>query len=225
MIRKQNQQGVNRKSEVVYRYVIDGIRKGKLLPGTRISEEELAEQLRVSRTPIRDALQRLQVENIIEKTPYRGSFVKRLSVNDIRNAYETIEALEGMCVKIICERMPKSGMGALQPIIRKMERANKEKSVVDWLMTDEEFHMTMCDMCDNAIIRNSIELINHQLHYIRMLSSNPTLGMEKSTEEHKKVFEYIQKGDCEKARRTSQGHWSRARKATIELIKSYYRIL
>ena len=96
--------------EAAYGHLRDSILRGSLLPGTRISEPNLAEQLGISRTPVREALQRLSQEGLVELTPAKGARVRVLSAEEVREVYEARAMLEGEAARLAAERASEGEM-------------------------------------------------------------------------------------------------------------------
>ena len=133
------------KAEQIYSPLQAEILQKKLRPGAPVSESGIARRTSVSRTPIREALQRLRIENLVEFVPGKGAFVKVLSWNEIRDAYELVEALEGTCCSIVTDRASREDIRGLLPHIEDMDRAIGQQPIQmsPWLLADERFHLAI----------------------------------------------------------------------------------
>jgi len=105
--------------EKAYRLILDRIVRGSLPPGGRLSEPGLADEIGISRTPVRDAVTQLQCEGLIERKPRYGTFVRELDENDIRELYELREGLESFATGLAAERISEEGLERLAGLLKK----------------------------------------------------------------------------------------------------------
>ena len=105
--------------ERAYRLILDRIVRGSLPPGGRLSEPDLAQEIGISRTPVRDAVTQLQCEGLIERKPRYGTFVRELNENDIRELYELREGLESFAAGLAAERISEGDLQRLEGLLEK----------------------------------------------------------------------------------------------------------
>lgn len=133
-------QHLNSASEVAYWTIREAIRAGAIAPGERLIEVELSENLDMSRTPIRRALVRLEVENLIERIPGQGLIVPEISLQDLLEIYDIREFLEGLAARRAAERMGDVELDALRDAILRMERANEAGDIKEVFAISHQFH-------------------------------------------------------------------------------------
>jgi DNA-binding GntR family transcriptional regulator len=121
----------------VYAALRDAIVRAELAPGAQLSENELAEQLGVSRTPIREALGRLRDDRLVEVVPQLGTFVSKISTQAVTDAQFIREALECAAVRPAAERVGDDGIAALEENLRSQERARAGDDLDAWYLLDD----------------------------------------------------------------------------------------
>ena len=127
--------------EVVFNNLRDAILNGQLHPGERLLENQLAEKLGVSRTPVREALRMLEQENLVALVPRKGAQVLDLSADDIRSVLEIRQALEVVAIRHACQDgMSEEDIALLKELNGRFERAFEEKNYEDVAQSDELFH-------------------------------------------------------------------------------------
>ena len=129
--------------EKTYDYLKSNILSGRLVPGERLAEEHLAEELGVSRTPVREALHKLEQEGLIEPLESRGFCVPHDSPEEIEDLFDIRTVLEGYTLKIICERITDEQIEKLQEMIDKAEDALRRKRIDEVFQWNTQFHDTL----------------------------------------------------------------------------------
>ena len=148
----------------VYEYIKDKIISRNLFPGVRLVEAQLAEEIGISRTPIREALRRLSYEGIVSIVPHKGAFVSKPTFTEIQAVYECKKVLEGATIEKACEQMNDEDTGMLEALIEKQTAAHRNKNMADYLRFNDEFHMLIAKASKNPIyekyIRELTEMSN-----------------------------------------------------------------
>jgi DNA-binding GntR family transcriptional regulator len=107
----------------VYEKVKDRILSGELQPGARLKDDELARTFGVSNTPVREAMGELEKDGLIETIPYRGRFVKKMSIEETREVYDVRMALEALAARLAVERITESQLAEMQEAVERFEVA------------------------------------------------------------------------------------------------------
>ena len=126
--------------EKTYEYLKSGIFSGRFTPGERLTEEHLAEELGVSRTPVREALHKLEQEGLIEPLESRGFCIPRDSEKEIEDLFELRTVLEGYTLKIICERITDKQIAILERVVQKADDALRRKTIEEVFHWNTQFH-------------------------------------------------------------------------------------
>jgi len=129
--------------EKTYDYLKSNILSGRFVPGERLAEEHLAEELGVSRTPVREALHKLEQEGLIEPLESRGFRVPHDSPEEIEDLFDIRTVLEGYTLKIICERITDEQIEKLEEMIDKAEDALRRKRIDEVFQWNTQFHDTL----------------------------------------------------------------------------------
>lgn len=188
-------------------------------PGCALSEVELAEKLGMSRTPVREALSQLRAEGLVERTRSRGSTVKRLTREEIRQAYEFAESLEAMAAFLAASgNAGKKEIARMEEAVLEMEAAYKNGDFDAWAEADDRFHEALHTACANKYIRNAMTGIYGDVYSTRMLVTKLLLDKALSTQEHRDTLERIKTGDAVAARELMGRHWSRIRGEVVRII-------
>jgi DNA-binding GntR family transcriptional regulator len=139
---KSKKNGISAR-EKTYDYLKANILSVHFIPGERLAEEHLAEELGVSRTPVREALHKLEQEGLIEPLESRGFCVPRDSLDEIEDLFDIRTVLEGYTLKIICERITDEQMAMLEEIIEKADDALRRKRIDEVFQWNTQFHDTL----------------------------------------------------------------------------------
>ncbi len=196
------------------------ILEGRLPPGTTLLETEVASLLSLSRTPVREALIRLEEEGLVDVRPRHGITVKALSVDEIEHIYQVFSALEVKAAQLTARRgISGADRERLDGILTQMERASMRGDIEGWSELDDEFHSELVGLCGNprlqSMLRQLWDLQYHARRAITKLRPPPIV----SDREHRAILAAISAGDEEEATRLHQQHRNRADKQLISLLR------
>ena len=200
--------------QAVYKSLLDAISDGSLQPGTRITQEEIAEQMDVSRLPVLQALRQLKNDGFVEDAPGRGLQVTALNIEWIDKLYEVRGALDSLAAKLAASKKC-----VIDPALIKHGRTVSEKGDVRALIdADIAFHSAIYEASENPLIAKSAHL--HWTHLRRVMGA-VLLSTERSAiwDEHQAIADAIKKGDEKKAAELSELHATRARKSLIHQLE------
>lgn len=192
--------------ERAYRQIRERILTLKLRPGEQIEESVLEQQLSIGRTPIREALQRLSGERLLDSVPGRGFFVKPISIDDIKSLFEALTIFERVAVHLAAERINSELIDRLIDLNELHEAAMVKKDFLKVTVHNTAFHSTLYRATRNDFIQRALDGIYHQAERVGYLTytkeAHPT-GMDafnrKAVEDHKALIECFKAGDAEKA--------------------------
>lgn len=192
--------------------------------GENISEERLAAQFGVSRTPVRDALSALQFTGLVRVLPKRGSFVFSPTVDEIRTLCEYRLILEREALKLaICEN-PASLLNALESALSRMNAAASANDLAAYARGDTAFHRAFFDNCNNPHMQSAHSLCEAQIAAIRHTYSLPSPGrIATSLEEHVQIVQLLAGGDLDGVRKHLRVHIQGMHAVASELLKSLGR--
>lgn len=161
-------------SQHVVASIREAILSGKLQPGQQLIEAELAEAMKVSRAPIREALRHLEEESLIQRIPYKGAFVAQLTAQDIRELYSLRSAIEAFSARLAAEHATVADVATLEDILNRMQQAAQAKDQESVTALDLTFHRAVCQIAQHKLLLqvwNSLEQkvrlilsLRHRLH-------------------------------------------------------------
>ena len=196
-------------TEKAYRAIKARIINMDLHPGVALSEAKIASELRMTRTPVREAIQRLKHEGFLKVVPYKGTFVNSVSPEEIRQIYETAEALEGTATRLAAEKASDRDVERLEKIIDRMKNALTDNNMESWVAADLKFHETVLEIAHNKYIIGAMKRINDQVHRARQIYIRVQGKPAQSTEDHEKVMHAIRAHDAKLAREITEQHLRR----------------
>lgn len=190
----------------IYQMLRQMIMDFDLFPGTRVTETELAEQFKVSRTPIREALQRLEVEGLIQIRAKQGCFIRPVDTETISNYYDVRVALETMAVELACTNMPRENLEAL------CEFWNPDNCKFDFdypgqiQEVEEAFHAEIAEGSGNSILEQFLNDVNDRIRVIRRLGFPDKKSIQETYEEHYEICSLILANKPKDAKKAMEKH-------------------
>ena len=190
----------------VYLALRDAIVSADLAPGRRLSENELAALLGVSRTPIREALQRLREERLVEIVPQLGTFVTRISESAVSDAQFVREALECAAVRGAALRARERDLEELKANLAAQDRAEATSDAEAFDHLDEALHRTLCELSGREIAWSLSRRANGHLDRVRRLSFPEPGYLGEMVSEHRAVVAAVAEKDPDRAEATLRHH-------------------
>lgn len=209
-----------RASDRVYDALVDAIRSLRIPPGTSISEEELAGQLGVSRTPVREAITRLTDAGLLEVIPQVSTRVARISLQEVREAWFVRESLEQAALGMICRQGPPDVL-ALRAEIRNQRAACAAGDVDTFFIADEALHSAIFALSGYSGAWRAVVRIKIQLDRLRRLSVPDIRVVTELVDEHEAIVDALEVRDFAEAARHLQSHARRVLVMEPELRDKY----
>ena len=207
--------------DVVFNTLRDAILTGKLVPGERLMENQLAEKLGVSRTPVREALRMLELENLVELVPRKGAQVLDMSEKDIVNILEVRSALEGLATSVACKKMTKEDLQQLKNMEVDFEKAVAENDVEHFVDIDEDFHDLIFAATENDKLINIFRNLRIQLYRYRMAQAkNNETSMSTIVAHHRSIIRAIENHDAEEGASIAQGHIKYQTESILRFVRN-----
>jgi DNA-binding GntR family transcriptional regulator len=199
---------------------------GDLLPGTRLRQEALAEEFGVSRTPIREALRKLQASGLVELRPNRGALVRGLTPREISDAYAVRAELEGLAAEVAALRIDQAQLerlhraqGHFRESLARMRggtrngrRRLSERDIETWGSANDDFHQTIQSAAGNEVLASTLRHLHRSFPrgLSRLVLRESTSLLEVNVGEHQAVLDAIEHRDPAAARALMQQHVIRA---------------
>ncbi len=191
-------------------------------PGHQALEQEVALELGMSRTPVREALIRLAKEGLVEVVPRRGMRVLPVSPADMKDIYEILSALESKAAELLASRRPSDT--ELKPLItatQAMEKALAKGDLDAWAAADELFHERLIRMAGNRLLTNAVMTYWDRAHRARMFTLRLRPLPVNSTKEHMALVERLREGDAVGAAAVNSEHRQRASRELLAIFEKF----
>jgi DNA-binding GntR family transcriptional regulator len=199
------------------RAIREVILRGELSPGTQLRQADLAEQMNISRTPLREALMKLEQEGLLAVLPRRGFRVVELQLSDAIELYELREMLDGLAARLAATRAKEDVLKTLENLVRKMEKCVQDKNLRAWLDHHGAFHEEILKASGNTRLLGLIANIRLSIQGFHPLLLNTHDRLTDALREHEVIYRAIRAHDPDRAERVARNHIARARDLIIEL--------
>ncbi|MDK2881847.1 MAG: hypothetical protein PWP58_182 [Bacillota bacterium] len=203
--------------EAVYLALRSAIVRGDLPPGQRLAEQQLAEELGASRTPVREALRRLALEGFVVLVPRRGAYVAELSFKDMNDVFELRTALEGLAAALAAERITEEEITALEQAVADLAEAVDEGVTQRVVGIDTNFHALIYTASRNRRLIQIVANLSDQIQSFRMRSLAAPGRLKDTLNEHRRLVAAIARRDAALARKAAEEHIQRAE---VSLLKA-----
>jgi len=180
--------------------------RGDYKDGQRLDEIKLAAKFNVSRTPIREALQRLVLSGLAEQLPRRGVFIRQPGPIELMEMFETMAELEAACGRFAATRMTDEGLERLVVANERCKEAVERNNVVDYYDENEIFHKEIYRGSTNAFLERQTLHLQNRLKPYRRVQLRFRGRMLESLQEHEVIVDALQKGDVDGAEKTIKCH-------------------
>ena len=191
-------------------------------PGHRALEQEVALALGMSRTPVHEALARLQNEGLVQVVPRHGMRVLPVSPTDMAEIYQILTALECMAAELLARRRPSDL--ELEPLVaatEAMDRALRADDLDAWAAADERFHAGLLELAGNRQLQATVFNYWDRAHRARMFSLRLRPTPVNSTREHRELVERLRAGDAAGAAEVNRRHRERASRELLAIFEQY----
>jgi DNA-binding GntR family transcriptional regulator len=196
-------------------FVADQLRQAilsdKIQPGQRLVEQELAESLKTSRGPVRDALKMLESEGLIMRQSHRGAFVAELKPEDVVEIYTLREAVENLAMRFAIRKATDEQIDELSKIVYQMEQlAQRDYTQLEATDLDMEFHYTLCKISGHTRLLNTWVAMSAQIRLVLLKHRlwNPKDHRERSISWHARIVDSLRQRDVEQATKELHTHLS-----------------
>ncbi|MFF7243563.1 GntR family transcriptional regulator [Embleya sp. NPDC008237] len=201
----------------VYEELRERIIEGDLEPGRRLVEREIAAELEVSRVPVREAVQRLEVEGFLTVHARRGAVVTRLLAPDLAHFFDVRESLEALAAGLAAERADAAGLARLGELLSAAHRATAANDARDIAALNAAFHAEIVALSGNPMLVGIMEPLNGRLRWLFRLTAGPD-DHPVMCREHEAMYAAIRSGDAAEARRLAREHVVATRAATLTTL-------
>jgi len=204
-----------RVADSVYELLADAVLRGELRPGGRLSVPVLAARLGVSRTPVREAIQRLVSEGLAVEQPHRGAVIASFERPELIEIYETREVLEGLAARLAAARITAPARDVLRGLLAEHRAAVARGDTAAHFELDLRFHRLVAGAARNANLAHALGLLQSKVR-LAMLSTSVTAGPAQALIDHETILAAIETGDGARAEDAARAHIARLTRALRE---------
>jgi len=201
--------------QIIKQYILD-----HLSPGDPLVIDQLVAQLGVSRTPVREALLVLEQERLVESIPYKGTFVARLSKEEVKQIYQVREALECLAVKLAALAIPLEDLEQIKAQLDEAEEAIEQGNLEVHFRTDTGLHGLIGRYTGNEVLQDLIENLGDRIYRIRRYSlAKSGEHLRRSLQEHRLIVEALLARNPELAEQHMRDHIRQAGQRILALVE------
>jgi DNA-binding GntR family transcriptional regulator len=206
--------------DVVFNTLRQAILRGELKPGERLMEIQLANKLGVSRTPIREAIRKLELEGLVLMIPRKGAEVAEITEKSLRDVLEVRRALEELAVQLVCEKITQEQIEELKASAKEFQNTLKDGDITKIAEADVRFHDVIYMATDNQkliLLLNNLreQMYRFRVEYLKRKEVHPQLIAE-----HEEIIEMIEKREKDTAIKVVCEHIDNQVEAVIDIIRT-----
>lgn len=192
--------------DVVFNTLRQAILRGELKPGERLMEIQLANKLGVSRTPIREAIRKLELEGLVLMIPRRGAEVAEITEKSLRDVLEVRRTLEELAVRLACLRMKPEDLEQLKLAAAEFECVLGDEDITVVAEADVAFHDVIYLATDNERLISLLNNFREQMYRYRVEYLKKKEFHKKLLKEHEEIIRAIENGECDRATEVMSRH-------------------
>ena len=206
--------------DVVFNTLRQAILRGELKPGERLMEIQLANKLGVSRTPVREAIRKLELEGLVLMIPRKGAEVADISEKSLKDVLEVREALEELAARLACDKITKEGINRLKEAAQDFRSALKSNDITQMAEADVRFHDLICNATENQKLGQLLNNLREQMYRYRIEYLKDQQVYEKLLSEQEEIIRHIEKGEKDEAARVVSRHIENQAQAVTDVIRT-----
>lgn len=209
--------------DVVFQTLRQAILRGELEPGERLMEIHLADRLGVSRTPIREAIRKLELEGLVVMIPRRGAVVASITEKDMKDVLEVRRTLEMLAVEVACDRISPEQLEQLKEASEQFQKICAKGDLIQLAQADVAFHEVIYNATNNLRLVTTLNNLREQMYRYRMEYLKDTSSYERLRGEHIEIYEGIRTRNKEKACNAIREHIDNQEASIIRAIRENAR--
>lgn len=221
MIDGRGQEDFASLTERAYQAISLAIANLELKPGESLTQDRLAKWLSISRTPVREALRRLEQDGMLQTVPGRGLVVTELTIKDVEDMLEMLCLLDAHAAYLAAQRRTQEQADQLAAVAQALMVAAEQHDVAGWSKADKPYHEILLAASDNQLLRQSIQDVRRRLHRITINSATRPERLLACTHEHQAVADAILRSDADAAAQLMRQHIEAMSSSAMTLIRTY----
>ncbi|HKB25198.1 MAG TPA: GntR family transcriptional regulator [Methylomirabilota bacterium] len=205
-------------ADTVYAALRQAILEREFVPGEPLTEGDLSRRFRVSRTPVREALAKLERDRLVRVVPKKGAFVRALSHDEIRDLYEVREALEALAVRLATPHLSREELEDFEARFRELRARGPRAAYTEVRPLGEEFHRLLVKRTENARLMRVLEEMREEVRPVWTMALVAPRRVQALIREHLAIIDALRRGDARRAARLMRLHIRRVRDAIFRLV-------
>jgi DNA-binding GntR family transcriptional regulator len=193
--------------------------EGRIAPGAKLNERALAEQLQVSRTPLREAIKTLAAEGLVDLLPNRGAVATQLTEQDVADTFEVIAGLEGQSGELAAQRITAPELAEIRALHYEMLAAHTRRDLPTYYRLNAQIHERINAAARNPVLTRTYRNVNARLQALRFRSNFDERKWQHAVNEHEAMVGLLASGDAAGLRALLVQHLEHKRDAVLELMR------
>jgi DNA-binding GntR family transcriptional regulator len=194
--------------------------EGRISPGAKLNERELCEQLRVSRTPLREAIKLLAAEGLVDLLPNRGAVAVKLTEPDVVNAFEVLGGLEAMSGELAAQRVTDAELAEIRAMHYEMLASFTRQDLSGYYRLNALIHTAINAAAKNPLLTATYQGINARVQSLRFRTNQDTGKWKRAMKEHEKMIEALDARDSAALRGILLEHLVNKRNTVLDLMRA-----
>ena len=194
--------------------------EGELAPGAKLNERELCERLRVSRTPLREAIKLLAAEGLVDLLPNRGAVAVKLSESDVVHAFELLATLEGMSGELAAERITDAERVEVRALHFEMLACHARRDLSGYYRINATIHRAINDAAKNPVLASTYRSVNARVQSLRFRTNQDDAKWRRAVHEHGQMIEALDARDATGLRDILVAHLHHKRDSVLGLLRA-----
>jgi len=200
------------------RIIRDMILTGGLSAGTRLRQADLADQMEISRTPLREALMKLEQEGLVEVLPRGGFRVVELELEEAVELYDVREVLDGLAARLAAQRITEQSLKGLQERMRKMEKCVATNNAHEWFIHHVAFHGELYQASGNSRLIGLTATVSLSIQHFHPLLLTTPNRLREAFREHQEILKAIRARDPQRAEHLARLHIANAKEIVLKVM-------
>jgi DNA-binding GntR family transcriptional regulator len=194
--------------------------EGRIAPGAKLNERTLSEQLRVSRTPLREAIKLLAAEGLVDLLPNRGAIAVKLTETDVLNTFEVLAELEGMSGELAAKRISDEKLSALRALHYEMLACFERQELSGYYRLNAQIHTLINEAAANPVLTSTYKSINARVQSLRFRTNQNAAKWKRAIKEHEVMLAAMTAHDAAAMRQILVQHLNNKRDSVLALMRA-----
>ncbi len=206
-------------ADEVYAVLRGMIVRRELSPGTRVTEIEIAKLLGVSRTPVREAFQRLSFDELLTNPPGRSPQVSPITLQRIEEAYPLIAVLEGLAIRLACRRLTESDLRHMEALTQQMALHGRRGETEQLMQADGQFHGVLHERAENQRLHRVVLDLRARLERLEYVFFSTPEAVAASVKRHRRLVRVLRRRDPRAAQKALERQWELGQESVRSLVE------